>query len=248
MRDTTRAAAQWHASPMAGALIGAEAELLSAALDDVHGLELLQLGRWGSGRQLMHASRLRRRSLVAETAPGENAPDIAASLNRLPIGTGLIDAVLLPHSLETEPDPHAVLREADRVLGGEGQLVVLGFRPVSPWGLRSLISDGGYPPGLHRHLSEHRVRDWLVLLGFEITLIRRYLYVWPRAYREAPEPRRLLKRGPLRPWPAGAYLIKARKHTYALTPIRPRRVERRARIGALVEPSILDGGSQGKFL
>jgi hypothetical protein len=248
MRDTAKATAQWQASPMGGALIGAESELLRTALDDVYGLELLQLGRWGAERQLMQASRLRRQSLVAEAAVGERSPDIAASLNRLPIGTGLIDAVLLPHSLETEPDPHAVLREADRVLGGEGQLVVLGFRPISLWGLRSLTSDGGYPPGLRRHLSEHRVRDWLVLLGFEITLMRRYLYAWPGAYREAPEPQSLLKRGLLRPWPAGAYLIKARKHTYALTPIRPRRAERRARIGALVEPSILEGGSGGKVL
>jgi SAM-dependent methyltransferase len=243
MRETKRAAVQWQASPTGRALIGAEAELLSTALDDVHGLELLQLGRWGSGRELMNASRLRRQSLVAEAAAGESSPDIVASLNRLPVGSGLIDAVLLPHSLETEHDPHAVLREADRVLGGEGQLLVLGFRPISLWGLRSVASQGGYPPGLRRHLSEHRVRDWLVLLGFEITLIRRYLYVWPRLHRESPEPRSLLRRGLLSPWPAGAYLIKARKHTYALTPIRPRRVERRSRIGALVEPTIRNGGS-----
>jgi SAM-dependent methyltransferase len=229
---------------MGRALIEAEAELLSAALDDVHGLELLQLGRWGSGSELMHASRLRRQSLIAEAAPGESCPDIVASLNHLPVGTGLIDAVLLPHSLETEPDPHAVLREADRVLGGGGQLLVLGFRPVSLWGLRSLASHGGYPPGIRQHLSEHRVRDWLVLLGFEITLIRRYLYVWPTTPRSSPPPQSLLHRGLLRPWPAGAYLIKARKHTYALTPIRPRRFERRSRIGVLVEPTIRNGSSQ----
>jgi SAM-dependent methyltransferase len=241
MRETKRAAAQWQGSPTGRALISAEAELLGTVMDDVHGFELLQLGRWGSGRQLLNASRLRRQSLVAEAVTGESGPDIVASLNRLPVGTGLIDAVLLPHSLETEPDPHAVLREADRVLGGEGQLLVLGFRPRGLWGLRSLGSQGGYPPGLRRHLSEQRVRDWLVLLGFEITLIRRYLYVWPRTHREPPPPHSLLHRGLLNPWPAGAYLIKARKHTYALTPIRPRRVERRSRIGALVEPTIRTG-------
>src|SRR5580698_8792538 len=112
MRETKRAAAQWQGSPIGQALIGAEAELLGTVLDDVYGLELLQMGRWGCGRQLLNASRLRRQSLVAEAAAGESCPDIVASLNRLPVGTGLIDAVLLPHSLETEPDPHAVLREA----------------------------------------------------------------------------------------------------------------------------------------
>ena len=34
--------------------------------------------------------------------------------------------MLLPHCLEIEPDPQAVLREADRVLFAEGCLLVLG--------------------------------------------------------------------------------------------------------------------------
>ncbi len=57
-----------------------------------------------------------------------------ASAAGLPIGSGSIDAVVLPHSLEIEPDPGAVLREAERVLVGEGQLIVLGFRPLEPVG------------------------------------------------------------------------------------------------------------------
>jgi hypothetical protein len=85
MREIKRATAQWQSTPMGRALIAAETELLGTVLDDVYGLELLQLGRWGQGPELMHTSRLRRQSLVAEAAPGESSPDIVASLNRLPV-------------------------------------------------------------------------------------------------------------------------------------------------------------------
>ena len=48
-----------------------------------------------------------------------------------------------------------------------------------------------------------------------------------------------LRRGLFNPLPAGAYLIKARKRVYGLTPIRPRLREReRGRlVGGLVNPT-----------
>jgi hypothetical protein len=49
---------------------------------------------------------------------------------------------------------------------------------------------------------------------------------------------RMLHRGWFYPWPAAAYLIKARKRVYTLTPIRPRLRERRSVLGGLVEPSM----------
>ena len=45
-----------------------------------------------------------------------------------------------------------------------------------------------------------------------------------------------LRRG-LNPFPAGAYLLKARKRVYTLTPIRPRFREKPAVIGGLVKPT-----------
>ena len=69
---------------------------------------------------------------------------MGARLSQLPIANGAVDAVVLPHTLEFETDPFAVVREADRVLAGEGHLIVLGFRPFSLWGFRSrAISRGG---------------------------------------------------------------------------------------------------------
>ncbi len=47
-----------------------------------------------------------------------------------------------------------------------------------------------------------------------------------------------LRRGLFNPLPAGAYLLKARKRTYTLTPIRLRRRERAPMLGGLVNPTV----------
>jgi SAM-dependent methyltransferase len=231
---------QWQTSALGQALIRAEAQLLAGTFDGVFGLELLQLGTWGEGRELLAPSRIRRQSVVAERLEGPGRGDLVADLAHLPIQGGMVDAVLLPHTLEFTADPYAVLREADRVLGAEGQLIVLGFRPGSPWGLRSRASDHGYPPGLQRLLSPGRVRDWLHVLSYEIVTERAYLYRWPRQPRTSPEGAVLsiLRRGWFYPWPASAYVIKARKRVYTMTPIRPRLRERLRVLGGLVEPGI----------
>ena len=238
MAEYSSALTAWLAGTLGRAVVAAEAQLLAEACDDVFGLELLQIGSWGRDRELLSASRVRRQTVVAATYPARQQPDIVASAAGLPISSGAIDAVLLPHSLEIEPDPRAVLREAERVLVGEGQLIVLGFRPWSLWGLRAAASRGGYPPGLGRLLSEGRLRDWLGLLGFEVTASRHYLHDAPIEPSGDPSQSGLgmLRRGLFNPLPAGAYLVKARKRVYAPTPLRLRRREHAPLVGTLVNP------------
>jgi hypothetical protein len=47
----------------------------------------------------------------------------------------------------------------------------------------------------------------------------------------------MLRQGLTYPWPAGAYLIKARKRIYTITPVRPRLREKPAVIVRLVKPT-----------
>jgi SAM-dependent methyltransferase len=239
MADLEPVLQQWQRGRLGRALIQAEAQLLAGTFDGVFGQELLQLGVWGIGRELMAPARIRRQSVVADMAQPAEGADLLAHLAHLPISTGSVDAVLLPHTLELAADPYAVLREADRVLVGEGQLIVLGFRPMSLWGLRAAASRAGYPPGLHRILSAWRVRDWLGLLSYEIVSVRPYLYCLPRipSSSAASAVPSILRRGWFYPWPAGAYVIKARKRVYTMTRIRPRLRERRPVFAGLVEPS-----------
>ena len=234
--DPAHARRRWWESPAGRALIAAEAVLVAEALEDVFGWECLQIGAWGAGRELLAACRTRHRAVLAP--PGLSADaDIIGRPTQLPVSGDSIDAVLLPHTLEFASDPYAIVREVDRVLVGEGQLLVLGFRPLSLWGARARFSRSGFPPGLRRVLSERRVREWLALLGYEVFAARRYLYrsPWRGGLAAGTGADRLLRRGLMFPLPAGAYLLKARKQVYTLTPLRPR--ARKAVLGGLVKPA-----------
>ncbi len=172
----------WWASPLGSALLAAESQLLGEALEDVFGWELLQIGAWGSGRELLSGARTRHQAILAPPGLSSSA-DIRGRPTQLPIVSDSIDAVLLPHILEFATDPYAIVREADRVLVGEGRLLVLGFRPWSLWGLRARWSRSGFPPGMRRVLSERRIREWLVLLGYEVVSAQHYLYRGPWSRR-----------------------------------------------------------------
>jgi SAM-dependent methyltransferase len=236
IRDRDTALSGWWDSPLGRALLAAESELLAEALEDVFGWELLQVGAWGNSRELLAGSRTRRQSLIA-AADIPCGPDIIARPSQLPVIGDSIDAVLLPHTLEFASDPYAVLREVDRVLVGEGQLLVLGFHPWSLWGMRARWSRNGFPPGIRRVLWERLLREWLVLLGFEVVAPRRYLYLSPWSRGLSGGTARMLRAGLTYPLPAGAFLLKARKRVYTLTPVRPRFREKPAVIGGLVKPT-----------
>jgi SAM-dependent methyltransferase len=182
-------------------------------------------------------ARTQHRCCLAPDASGPGA--IRANFDALPIAGASVEAVLLPHTLEHAPHPHALLREVERVLVGEGHILVCGFNPLGPWGLRHLVARGRFPPPATRLLSEGRLRDWLGLLGFEVTDARRYLFAPPwtkgisartRAWLES---RGSTFAGPL----SGAYLVKARKRVRGLTPIRPAWHNARAVVGGIAEPT-----------
>jgi SAM-dependent methyltransferase len=235
--DREAALQRWWQDALGAALLGAESELLAEALEDVFGWEFLQVGAWGSARQLLAGSRTRRQTIIAATK-FERGPDLIGRASQLPIVSDSIDAVLLPHTLEFAADPYSIVREVDRVLVAEGQLIVLGFRPWSLWGLRARASRNGFPPGMRRVLSEGRVQDWLELLGYEVVARRRYLYASPWGHPSASEAGgKILRRGLVNPLPPGAYLLKARKRVYTLTPVRQRFRERTPVIGRLVKPT-----------
>ena len=145
----------WLDSAQGAALRHTESALLGEALEDCFGWELLQIGAWGTGRELIAKGRTRSQAVLASTPCA--GVDVLTRLTQLPIASDSVDCVVLPHTLEFEADPYAVLREVDRVLAGEGKLLVLGFAPFSPWGARALASRSGFPPGLRRVLAERRL-------------------------------------------------------------------------------------------
>ena len=61
---------------------------------------------------------------------------LAHDFAELPFATQSLDLVVLPHVLEFANEPHQILREVERVLIPEGQVIVCGFNPISMWGVR----------------------------------------------------------------------------------------------------------------
>ena len=99
----------------------------------------------------------------------EHGAALAADPMQLPLASQSVDLVVLPHALESTADPHLVLREAERVLIPEGQLVISGFNPLSLWRLRQLFArKGSGAPWDERFIGLLRLKDWLHLLGFEL--------------------------------------------------------------------------------
>jgi SAM-dependent methyltransferase len=222
----------WFEGPLGARVLREETALAPLALDNVFGFELLQLGAWGPGRHLLEGARTQHTTLLAPEL--NNGVTLCAPLESLPFRSDSIDAILLPHTLELVEDPYAVLREAERVLTGEGCLIICGFNPFSGWGARRsfgrYFGRPAFPPGTQRMLSERRLRDWVALLGFDVDSVQGYLGFLPLKGGAAEVRSR-------RPLTAGGYLLKARKRVATLTPVRPRRrVRQRVLVGA-AEPT-----------
>lgn len=231
----------WYRSPLGDQLAAVEAEVVERMLDRLFGYHLLQIGIVPGFRALADQSRIGHWITMApSTAVGMPAAFAAALPDELPIASDSVDAVLLPHTLEFSVDPHGVLREVERVLIPEGRVIILGFNPVSLWGLRRLLPGSrSRVPWCGGFLAPFRVCDWLRLLGFDVEQQENLMFRPP--WRRSLSPRfSAAERFGSRYLPVfgGGYAIRAVKRVSTLTPLRPRWAGRRAMLhGGAVEPS-----------
>lgn len=153
----------WLATPQGRYITGWELEKLDAAVADVFGFNALQLG-------LPQCDFLRANRIPLHQKAGEaGAVDVLCDLTALPFASHSIDLAILPHVLEFHADPHQILREIERILIPEGQVIILGFNPLSLWGAHQrLDADRRVFPWNGSYLSVLRLKDWLRLLGFEL--------------------------------------------------------------------------------
>ena len=157
---------------------------LDAAVIDIFGYHAMQLGL--PQLDTLRENRMPLRFTAAPRLPEPEERPAAmpiAVINRydeLPFATHSIDLVVMPHILEFAADPHQVLREVERVLVPEGQLIITGFNPYSMWGARQTVARFGARPFLPRagrFISLPRIKDWLKLLSFDVARGRFGCYV-----------------------------------------------------------------------
>jgi SAM-dependent methyltransferase len=173
-----------------------EQELLDRLVADVFGYHALQLG--APRLDALRENRMPLRAIALE-GPGELArlaqgpaegrdrrqASLVTRFEDLPFASQSVDLVVMPHVLEFADEPHAVLREVERVLVPEGQVIITGFNPASLWGLRHGATRLGlrpYLPAQGQLIALPRIKDWLKLLSFEANRGRFGCYVpWVRS-------------------------------------------------------------------
>ena len=229
-------AQEWLQSPLGEALLEQESRIVEETLDGIFGEQCLQLGLWGQHRSFLRFTRTQHAALVSELP--DDAPCVVGALHRLPLESGSIDAVFMPHTLDFSDRPHAVLREVDRVLRRDGRLIILGFKPGGLWGLRRLIPGAALPPGSEHLISDRRLRDWLKLLNMRIEGTRRYFFRWPLP-RKSVRPLGKWERRGQAWWPelGACYMLSAQKRVSTLTPVRPLWRNKAKVVAGLAEPS-----------
>lgn len=213
---------RWQRSRRGRRVLALEQLQLRAVLPELFGRHMLQVGNWGRGQRLLASSRMLHHAVLGNCEDSTSQARI--ELERLPLMTHSVDAVLLPHTLEFVVSPHRLLREVDRVLTPRGEVVVLGFNPWSAWGFRELLGvpHHAYPTG-GRLRGIGRLCDWLSLLDFETTHVRRFSILMPWLSR--------FRRTPL----LAGYVVVARKRVVPMTFAgRPARAQVRPVIGASI--------------
>ena len=169
----------WFHTPAGRYVAHWASETAESLLGDVFGLQAAQIGcetlDLMAGNRIQH----RFRCITGNHSPslpffGGTPIALETDAAALPFESDSMDLLVLPFMLEAHPDPHQVLREAQRVLRPEGQLLILGLNPLSLWGLRNYLSRLAQPdtfdfPWPANYLSVLRLKDWLKLLDFEVS-------------------------------------------------------------------------------
>ena len=164
----------WLETPPGNYVRAWEQARLDVLTADIFGFNALQVGL--PQVNALQANRMPNKwlsdtHLAPRQQPGYPMPVVVHDFSELPFASQSLDLVVLPHVLEFASEPHQVLREVERVLIPEGQLIVCGFNPASLWGLRQVagrLSGAHFLPLDGEFISLPRLKDWLKLLNMEV--------------------------------------------------------------------------------
>lgn len=210
---TTQSLGEWFATPQGNYVLSREQAYFDRTVSDIFGFNALQMGL--PEHDFLCTSRIPLRL---------NNADVLFIQTELPFECNSLDLLLLPHSLEFSETPHQILREVERVLMPEGNLIISGFNPLSLWGLnRACEKNQGYP-WCGEFIALARLKDWLALLGFEVVGGRFAAYAPPFQQTKWLERFAFMEAAGDRWWAVsgGVYFVHAIKRVPGMRLIKPR--------------------------
>jgi SAM-dependent methyltransferase len=205
-----------------------------SAVDDVFGFRAVQIGL--PEVDFLRQNRIGYRFSLAL----EHGAALAADPLQLPLASQSVDLVALPHVLEGHPNPHDVLREVERVLMPEGQVVISGFNTASLWRVRQVFTfHRNGAPWDAKFIGLFRLREWLRVLGFELNGGKFGCYAPPFSDKRWLDRFSFLEKAGSRWWPVtgGVYVVRAVKRVHAMRIVTPAWRRERARRRALAPVS-----------
>jgi SAM-dependent methyltransferase len=204
-----------------------EKKILLPLLAQFYGSEVLLIG---TPRQqvLLQASIIPKRIVLSPLLNTHRHQhpflNIESELYELPIASGSLDLVILPHVLEYLDNPHQLLSEAFRIIKPEGHIVICAFNPYSLWGLKKWWTKSDSIPWSGNFIKGSIIKKWLALADFELIKHCYTLYQPPISYEK------LFKKFAILEWLGqkfsapfgGVYILIAQAKVIPLTPIKLR--------------------------
>ena len=213
---------RWFQSPQGLAVLRAEQALVTPIISRLFGYHILQVGCNNEVSLIEDSPVGHKINFVPVYRLG--SPQPVANNEELPLANDSIDVVVLHHALDFTDDSHRLLREVTRVLRPGGQMLIVGFNPLSCWGLWKLFKRKINIPWRGRFISRKRISDWLQLLELDIESVDYGVHFLPlkfsRLLRYADK---IEKFGASIKSPfGGAYFILCVKQRVPLTPVLPK--------------------------
>ncbi len=186
----------------------------------IFGYNAIQLGNTFPQRKLLKNCTISEQIVIDRSSK----VSVISSPASLPITSDCIDLFVLPHTLDFTEKPHEILREVERCLVPEGYMIVIGFNPLSFYGVwRLFLSRKKVAPWNAKFYRLGRLRDWSSLLGFEETEIHYTAHLPP--FKRIQKWKRMQSLGRSMQYHlsklGGVYVFVAQKRVARLTPLKP---------------------------
>ena len=207
---------QWLDTPQGRALTQNEAGFLKKIITLSYTQTILQLGCLGWEDQFIDCLSYRGFIVLDDRQWScQDCIKVNSPVSQLPIASDSIDMIILPHLLEFESNRYQVLREVERVLKPEAELIILGF---NPWSVFSLSQRWRHKSrqtlGRTHFISRLQMINWLHLLNFEAEVVAGFhLRAGATSYSQCVQNKTSLV--------VTAYAIHAIKRQFNIIPLQP---------------------------